>query len=175
MFWSDVLYQGWGATACDQVASGRWDVNEVGLSINVKELLAIEKGLHVFLSFLKSQSVVVFSDNTTALNYSAPRGHSVAKVESGCSAPSSLGRIQEIVLHPQFVMGKCNVVADSLSWPSQIVRSERMLHPQVFVSLQKRWSVTVDLFATSLNHCLPVYFALMSDSMAAGTDAMLRS
>ena len=69
MFWSDASDQGWGATACDQVASGCWDVDEVGLSINVKELLVIEKGLHVFLPFLKGQSVAVFSDNTTALSY----------------------------------------------------------------------------------------------------------
>ena len=79
------------------------------------------------------------------------------------------------MLHPQFVMGKCNVVADSLSRPNQIVGSEWMLYPQVFASLQKRWSVTVDLFATSLNHRLPVYFAPMSDPMAAGTDAMLQN
>ena len=33
----------------------------------------------------------------------------------------------------------------------------------------------VDLFATSLNHRCDVYFAPMSDPMAAGTDAMLQS
>ena len=67
------------------------------------------------------------------------------------------------------------MVADSLSRPNQIVESEWMLHHQVFASLQKRWSVTVDLLATSLNHRLPVYFAPMSDPMASGTDAMLQN
>ena len=66
-------------------------------------------------------------------------------------------------------------MANSFSRPNQIVGSEWMLHRQVFASLQKRWSVTVDLFATSLNHRLPVYFAPMSDPMAAGTDAMLQN
>ena len=67
------------------------------------------------------------------------------------------------------------MVADSLSRHNQIVGSEWMLHPQVFASLQKQWSVTVNLFVTSLNHCLPVYFALMSVPIAAGTDAMLQN
>ena len=31
MFWSDASDQGWGDTACDQVASGHWGVGEVGL------------------------------------------------------------------------------------------------------------------------------------------------
>ena len=176
MFWSDASDQGWGATACDQVASGRWDVDEVGLSINVRELLAIEKGLHAFLPFLKGQSVAVFSDNTTALSYIRHQGGTPSqRLNQVAQRLLRWVESQEIVLHPHFVMGKCNVVADSLSRPNQIVGSEWMLHPQVFASLQKRWSVTVDLFATSLNHRLPVYFAPMSDPMAVGTDAMLQS
>ena len=67
------------------------------------------------------------------------------------------------------------MVADSLLRPNQSVGSERMLHHQVFASLQKLWAVSVDLFAASLNHRLPVYFAPMSDPMAAGTDAMLQN
>ena len=67
------------------------------------------------------------------------------------------------------------MVPDSLWSPNQIVGSEWMLHPQVVASLQKRWSVTVALFATSLNHRLPVYFAPMSGPMAVGPDTMLQS
>ena len=78
-------------------------------------------------------------------------------------------------MFPQFVMGKNNVVADSLSRPNQVIGSEWILHRQVFNSLQKRWPVMVDLFATSLNHRFPVYFAPMLDPMAAATDAMLQS
>ena len=94
MFWSDVSDQCWGVTACDQVASGYWGVDEVGFFINVRELLVIEKGLHAFFPFLKGQLVAVFCNNTMALSHIRhQRGHSVAEVESDCSAPSSLGGI----------------------------------------------------------------------------------
>ena len=40
--------------------------------------------------------------------------------------------------------------------------------------LGKRWLVVVDLFATSLNCRLPVYFSPLNDPMVAGTDALLQ-
>ena len=40
--------------------------------------------------------------------------------------------------------------------------------------LLKRWPATIDLFATSLNYCLPVYFSPLNDPIAAGTDAFLQ-
>ena len=66
------------------------------------------------------------------------------------------------------------MVADALSCPDQVLGSEWTLHQEVFDSLRKWWPVMVDLFATSLNHHLSVYFAPMSDPMAAVTDAMLQ-
>ena len=41
------------------------------------------------------------------------------------------------------------------------------------MDLQHCWPVTIDLFATVLNYHLPVYFLLLNDPMAAGTDAFL--
>ena len=47
--------------------------------------------------------------------------------------------------------------------------------PQAVRDLLRRWPANIDLFATSLNHRLPVYFLLMFDPQSAGTDAMLQS
>ena len=80
-----------------------------------------------------------------------------------------------IILMPQFVPGMNNVVADALSRPNQVLGSEWMLHQDVFNWLRQRWPVTIDLFASSLSHRCSVYFAPVSDPMAAGTDAMLQS
>ena len=80
-----------------------------------------------------------------------------------------------IILMPQFVPGRNNVVADALSCPSQVLGSEWMLHQDVFNWLHQRWLVTIDLFVASLSHRCSVYFAPVSDPMAAGTDAMLQS
>ena len=39
----------------------------------------------------------------------------------------------------------------------------------------RRWPATIDLFATSINYRLQVYFAPLKDPMSAGTDAFLQS
>ena len=80
-----------------------------------------------------------------------------------------------IILMPQFVPGRNNVVADALCRPDQVLGSEWMLHRDVFNWLRQRWPVTIYLFASSLSHCCFAYFAPVSDPMAAGTDAMLQS
>ena len=80
-----------------------------------------------------------------------------------------------IRLLPQFIPGHLNVLADSFSRRSQVLGSEWTLCPEAFRDLLRRWPANIDLFATSLNHRLPVYFSLMIDPQSAGTDAMLQS
>ena len=77
-------------------------------------------------------------------------------------------------LLPQFIMGRNNVLADSLSRPNQILGSEWTLKMPVFHQLRQRWPVAIDLFATSLNHrCIP-YFSPFHDPNSIGTDALLQ-
>ena len=47
-FWSDASDVGWGAHLDRQVASGLWDSHQAALSINTRELLAVQLGLHQF-------------------------------------------------------------------------------------------------------------------------------
>ena len=77
-------------------------------------------------------------------------------------------------LLPQFIMGRNNVLADALSRPNQVLGSEWTLKLPVFHQLPKRWPVSIDLFATSLNHrCIP-YFSPFHDPNSIGTDALLQ-
>ena len=62
-----------------------------------------------------------------------------------------------------------------LSRKNQVIGSEWTLCAEAFRHLLRLWPATIDLFATSLNHRLPVYFSLMVDPQSAGTDAMLQS
>ena len=72
-------------------------------------------------------------------------------------------------------MGHNNVLADSLSRPNQILGLEWNLKTEVFQDLCKRWPVSIDLFATFLNHqCCP-YFSPFHDPNALGTDALLQN
>ena len=52
--------------------------------------------------------------------------------------------------------------------PPSSLGSEWTLCPQAVSELLRRWPATIDLFATSLNHCLPVYFSPMYDQHSAG-------
>ena len=70
-FWSDV---GWGAHLDRQIASGLWDTHQAALSINARELLAVQLGLHQFQSSLQGRTVAVFCDNTTAVAYLRKEG-----------------------------------------------------------------------------------------------------
>ena len=79
------------------------------------------------------------------------------------------------MLSPQFIMGKHNVLADSLSRPNQTQGSEWTLKLEVFQELRKRWTVSIDLFATSLNHRCSRYFSPFHDRNALGTDALLQN
>ena len=50
-FWSDASDVGWGAHLADEVASGLWSPEESNLSINTRELLAVERGCSSFIIF----------------------------------------------------------------------------------------------------------------------------
>ena len=52
-FWSDASDVGWGAHLGPLVASGLWDLEQASLSINARELLAIQHGLLHFQSSLR--------------------------------------------------------------------------------------------------------------------------
>ena len=73
-FWSDASDVRWGAHLDRQIASGLWDAQQAALSINARELLAVQLGLYQFRSFLQGRTVAVFCDNTTAVAYLRKEG-----------------------------------------------------------------------------------------------------
>ena len=175
MFWSDASDKGWGAQLDTETVSGLWSQTERETSINARELLAIEKGLIAFQPHLLKKSIAVFCDNSTAVAYLRNLGGTLSP-----SLNSIAQRIlrwveeRESLLLPQFIKGSHNVTADSLSRPGQAIGTEWVLHQEMFDFLNKRWPVTIDLFATYHNRRLDAYFAPTLDPMAVGTDAMLQ-
>ena len=163
-FWSDASDVGWGAHLGDSLVSNRWSPQEMVLSINVRELLAVEYGLHYFAPQLVDSTIAVFIYNSTAIAYLRNQG--------GTKSPPLNAVAQRVlrwaesipvVLAPQFIKGKNNVLADALSRPNQIQGSEWTLKKEVFLELQTRWPVMLDLFATSLNHQCSLYFSPYHD------------
>ena len=137
--WSDASDVGWGAHLDEVVTSGLWAPEEVESSINVRELLAIERALLWFAPQLVGSSVAIFADNSTVIAYLRNQG--------GTHSPLLNSVVQRIlrwaeslpvVISPQFIMGKHNVLADALSRPNQIQGSEWTLKQEVFQDLCKR-------------------------------------
>ena len=175
-FWSDASDVGWGAHLGPHVASGLWDLGQASLSINARELLAIQHGLLHFQLSLQGHTVAVFCDNVTAVAY--------LRKEGGTRSPLLNTIAREILrwseflaihLAPQFIPGSNNVLADALSRPHQLPHSVWSLNMTVFRSLCRLWPVQIDLFATSANHRCSIYFSPYRDPQSAGMDAFLQS
>ena len=134
-FWSGASEVGWGAHLDSLTASGLWDQEQGALSINARELLAVQEGLRHFLPSLKGKAVSIFCDNSTAVAY--------LRKEGGTRSPLLNSLTQEILrwaeshsipLLPQFIPGSLNVLANSLSRPHQLPHTEWSVHPEVFRS-----------------------------------------
>ena len=172
---TDASDSGWGASLENDHLSSSWPPTFSTYSINHQKLFAVLYGVQGFLPLLRHRSVSLFADNTTALSYLRNQGgtHS-SMLNSVAQAVLCLCEVHHICLLPQFILGRMNVLADSLSRRSQVLGSEWPLCRPAF---QELLSVAGDLnlFATALNHRLPVYFSPMEDPQSAGTDAMMQS
>ena len=167
---------GWGAHLGPEVVSSLWSPEEVGISINAWELLAVEKGLLHFQSSLKGSTVAIYVDNSTAVAYLRKSGGTQSLfLNEVAQRILRWSELHAVTLAPQFIPGSHNFIVDSLSRPHQTLGSEWTLHLDVFRDLRLRWPVMEDLFATSANHHCSVYFSPFWDPQSAGTDAFLQS
>ena len=91
MFWSDASDQGWGATVGDQFTSGLLLQGEASLSVNHRELLAVQRGLMSFQNLMFGRLVAVFSDTTTVVSYLRKQGGTFSPALNKVSADTSLG------------------------------------------------------------------------------------
>ena len=165
-FFSDASDVGWGALVGEHHASGLWSPHQKSLSINMRELLAVQYGLQALEHLLVGLSVALFCDNTTTVAYLRRSGGTFSSTLNATAREILLwAENHRVRLLPQFIMGSSNVTADALSRPNQ----------EVVDHLVHKWPAVIDLFATSLTARLPVYFSPASDPQAAGTDALLQS
>ena len=80
---------------------------------------------------------------------------------------------REIQIRARHIPGKLNVRADALSRRNKVLPTEWSLHPQVFHKICQVWHTpNLDMFATALNHKLPVYVSPTPDPEAWEVDAL---
>ena len=129
----------WGSPP--QFASGMWAPGDVERSINARELLAIENALRWFAPLLAGSSAAVFADKSTAVSYRQNQGGTRSTFLNSI-AQRILRWVEDlsVVISPQVIMGKHNVLADALSRPIQVLGSEWTLKQEVFRDLCRRSS-----------------------------------
>ena len=122
---TDASLDGWAATMLDLKIQGDWNSDERQLSINLLELRAIRLGLQAFQLRLRGLNVGIMADNTTALAYIR---------NEGGTRSFSLNREAQLVLEwaesldvqllPQYIQGKLNVDADTLSRKNKPIQTK---------------------------------------------------
>ena len=159
---------------CHQV-SGVWTPSQRELSINLREMMAVQNGLLQFSSLLRGKTIALFCDNVTTVAYLRRSGGTRSQVLF-LKAREILLWVEsmQITILPQFIQGSLNTRADLLSRPNLVIGSEWTLHQEVVQDLLHQWPAIIDLFETSLTARLPVFFAPAWEPKAAGVDAFLQ-
>ena len=121
----------------------------------------VSLALQRFKDQCQNQTVLVATDNSTVVAYINTQGGTPLWCHQ-----------YKITLKARHIPGCLNVMAALLSWSNQVQSTEWSLHPQVFKQICHNWFTPhVDLFATRLNHKLPLYVAPVPDPNAWDIDA----
>ena len=128
-------------------------------------------GLKKLSNRILDKSVLIATDNATVVSYLNKQGgtHSwdmcllVWHILAYCNP-------RNILIRARHIQGCLNVIADSLSRKDKIIQTEWSLHPQIFSLICIVWHKP--MFATKLNHKLPIYVSPVPDSNAVNIDAL---
>ena len=153
---------------------GVWSKTQSRLHINILEMMAISLTLRRALQFIKNSTVLISTDNTTVVAYLNRQGgtHSpdlcmeVWKTVIWCHQ----NQINLLIKH---IPGKFNVLADLLSRITKPISTEWGLNQSVANTVFRMTQFpNLDLFATRLNHKLPLYVSPIPDQKALSIDAL---
>ena len=155
--------------------SAVWAPSQREFSINLREVMAVQKGLLEFSSLLRGQKVALFCDDVTIVAYLRRLGGTRSQVMF-LNVREILLWVEsmKITLLPQFIQVSLNTRANLLRRSNLVIGSEWTLHQGVVRDLLHQWPAIIDLFATSLTARLPVFFAPACEPKAAGVDAFLQ-
>ena len=139
-----------------------------------EELKVVSLALRRFKDQCQNQTVLVAMDNSRVVAYINKQGGT-----DSSEMCALLWKIMTwchhylITLKARHIPGCLNVMADLLSRSNQVQSMEWSLHPQLFKQICHKWFTPhVDLFATHLNHKLPLYVSPIPDLKAWDIDAL---
>jgi hypothetical protein len=159
---TDASGLGWGGYCGNQSFSGEWLPYQRRFHINWKELKAVQLTLkRLGLDTLSNKCILVRTDNTTTMAYINREGGTRSSVLCALAIKLLLwAKDNNITIKARYLQGILNVRADALS-RNLLPQTEWSLNPGTRDRILT-WEpgLTIDLFASSLNHQLPLFFSL---------------
>lgn len=176
---ADASDSGWGAVLPDLadspegVARGCWTADEQCMHINQKEMRAVRYALLSFESLVSDRVVRLFEDNTVTQSV---LGRFASRSAVLMEEYRELWFVLE-QLHVQLQVVRVESDLNLADAPSRYVdNSDLRLSPTAFAGLDRLWGPhTVDLFASSENAHLPVFYSLHRCPGTSGVNALLQS
>ena len=169
---TDASLQGWGGHCEGKMVRGEWGSRAMLPHINIMEFQAVLLSLQHFRPLLQGRTVLIRTDNVTVAAYINRQGGTrSANLNALAAQLWEWCRCRAIMPVASYIPGQDNLIADFLS-RGQCLPSEWMLHPEVMsLIMRTRGPLWVDLFASSLNHQLPLYCSRVQDPRAWALDA----
>ena len=150
-----------------------WSDTEANLHTNILELKAVFLAITSFHTHLMNKRVLVASDNATVVSYLNKQGGPILEMCLMIWQLMAFCKPRAILLRDRHIQGFLNVIADSLSPWDKIIQTEWSLHPKIFQRIcQIYHRPVVDMFATKMNHKLPLYVSPVPDPNAMAVDAL---
>ena len=174
---TDASTTGWGVSFQGAVLSGHWSPEDAKLHINVLEMKAVLLACQRLTYHFRSKCVLFLIDNQTVVSYLKNQGGTRSlQLMSVTRQVLELAERELILIKAQHIQGQLNAVADLASRRGYVVNTEWSLSPKMFQFVQKQspWGpASIDLFANSLNHRLPLYVSPCPDPAAMSVNALV--
>ena len=173
---TDASLSGWGAHVEPEglLFHGLWTEDQSQLHINVLEMKAIFLSLTRAVHKVKNSTVLVSTDNTTVVAYIRHQGgtHSTVLSEEVWNI-LNLCLAHNIQLLAKHIPGRFNTLADRMSQIDKPISTEWSLNQEIANKIFQIMDFpSIDLFATRLNHRLPLYVSPIPDQKALSIDAI---
>ena len=169
---SDASMQGWGATCQGVTTNGVWTVEEAQCHINILELKAAFLAIQCFLKEEVAVNVLLRLDNRTAIAYLNHMGG--PSLTPLCCLAIQIWEwclVRQIEIRAEYLPGVANTTAD---WESRHHQdsSNWQLLPAVFDAVNHLLGpFSINLFASRINHQLPIYCSWKPNPGALTVDA----
>ena len=149
---------GWGAIVGEHQVSGVWTPSQRELSINLREMMAVQKDLFEFSSLLRGKTIALFCDNVTTVAYLRRLGGMRSQVLF-LKAREILLWVESmrITLLPKFIQRSLNTRVDLLSRPNLVIGSEWTLHQEVPQHLSTYFQLKHKTKLISYHSLMPIF------------------